>query len=127
MPLKMTFGQIVRRILLYLGLAFASLAVLAMPFALNVHAGIVIPGQWIGLATFTVVLIVATIQSSKKYWRDVSYWFILAGLVCLHSLAFILILRNFPDFRMIWYVPIVVVEAGIFGGIYDLLLARTTR
>ncbi len=105
----MTFGQMVRRILLYLGLAFASLAVLPCYLLSTFTLASMIPGQWIGLATFTVVLIVATIQSSKKYWRDVSYWFILAGLVCLHSLAFILILRNFPDFRMIWYVPIVVV------------------
>jgi hypothetical protein len=127
MPLKMTFGQIVPRILLYLGLAFASLAILAIVFAVRVHTGIVIPGQWVGLTTFTVVLIVATVQGSRQYWRDLAFWFILAGLLCLHSFAFILILRNFPDFRIIWHVPIVVFEAGIFGGVYDLLPARSTR
>jgi hypothetical protein len=76
----------------------------------------IVGGLGVGLA--------ATVQGSRKYWRVVSFWFILTGLVCLHLLVFILILRNFPDFRVIWYVPIVILEAGIFGGVYDLLLAH---
>jgi|ERR1700733_11530571 hypothetical protein len=119
----MTVGKIVQRIFLYLGLAFASLTIFALVFALSIHTHTVVPFRWVMLAPFTVVLIVASVQTSRKYWRVRAFWFILAGLLCLHLLVFILILRNFPDFRVIWYAPIVIVEAGIFGGVYDLLLA----
>ena len=36
-PLKMTVGKIVQRIFLYLGLAFASLTILALVFALSIR------------------------------------------------------------------------------------------
>jgi len=125
--LKMPLGKIVRRISLYLGLALASLAILALVFALSVHTGILVPFRWVGLAMFTVVLIVATVQTSRNYWRRVAFWVILAVLLCVHVFGFIFILQRFPDFRVAWYVPVVIVEAGIFGGVYDLLLARTSR
>jgi hypothetical protein len=126
MPLKMTVGKVIRRILLYLGLAFASLVVFSLVFALSIRTHIVVPFRWVMLATFTGVLVAATVQGSRKYWRMVAFWFILAALLCLHLLAFILILRNFPEFRIFWYVPVVILEAGIFGAIYDLLLLRTS-
>ncbi len=117
----------VRRIFLYLGLALASLIVFTLVFALSVRTHIVVPFRWVMLTTFTAVLVAATVQGSRKYWRFVAFWFILSGLLCLHLVIFILVLRNFPDFKVIWYVPAVIIEAGIFGTVYDLLLADPSR
>jgi hypothetical protein len=126
MPLKLAQGGIFGRVALYLGLALVCLVLMALVVVVIVYTGISVPGRWAALATFTVVLGAATVKSARKYWRSVSFWFIFAGLLSFHLLLFTVILRNVPDFRVIWYVPVVIVEAGIFGAIYDLLLARTS-
>ncbi len=127
MPLRFVGSTIIRRIALYLGLAFGFLTIIGLVAAVIVHTGLAISSRWVALATFTGVLIAATVRSSRKYWRFIAFWFILSGLLCLHLVIFILILRNFPDFRLVWYVPVVILEAGIFGSVYDLLLADTSR
>ena len=41
--------------------------------------------------------------------------------VDVHSLAFIAALRAYPEWRMIWFMPVVIVEGGLFGAILYLL------
>jgi hypothetical protein len=113
-----TFGWAVRRLLLYIGLAFGSLAVFALFFALTIHLGIVdkITGRWVAFVVYTGVLFWITVRKSKQRWRHRNFWFAIACLLTIHSLAFVAILRIYPEWRGIWFWPTTVVEAGIFGG-----------
>jgi hypothetical protein len=120
----LSFGKIFQRLLLYVGIA---LVVLAVFFAFIVLSkGAKIPWQWVALAMWTSVLFWVTIRQSRAYWRYGGFWLAIAGLLVVHSLFFIAILRVYPRWREIWYWPIVVVEGGCFGAILYILFGRTT-
>jgi hypothetical protein len=113
-----TFGWVVRRLLLYIGLAVAALTVFALFFALSIHLGITdkITGGWIGFVGYTGLLFLITVRQSKRRWPHWSFWLVIACLLTIHSLAFVAILRIYPEWRMIWFWPTTVAEAGMFGG-----------
>ena len=123
----MTFGRIVRRSLLYVGLAVAFLIILSLIVALGVKEHISVPGQWFFLAWWTGALAYVITKESREYWRRVSFWLIFVCAMAAHLALFIPILRAYPEFRPIWFWPIVIVEAGIFGAICEMLLPRSTR
>jgi cytochrome bd-type quinol oxidase subunit 2 len=121
-PEGRTLGWVVRRLLLYIGLAFASLTVFVLFFALTIRLGVTdkingwFSGGWIGFLAFTALLFWITVRQSRRRWRHWSFWLVIACLLMIHCLAFVAILRAYPDWRMIWFWPITVVEAGVFGG-----------
>ncbi len=121
----MSVGKIVRRALLYIGLAFASLAAFALLFAVLVHTGHTHiergSWSWVALAVFTAGLFWVTVKQSKAYWRRLGFWLAIAGLLVVHLLVFVAILRAYPQWREIWFWPVVIVEAGLFGAILYLL------
>jgi len=41
---------------------------------------------------------------------------VIACLLTIHCLAFVAILWVYPGWRVIWFWPITVAEAGMFGG-----------
>src|SRR6266550_8062448 len=110
----MKFGKIVRRLFLYLGLAVASLVIFSLIFALSVRTQISIPFSWIMLAIFTAVFAFTIVNSSREHWTRVSFWFTFGGALVAHLAVFIPLVRLYPEFKPFWYVPIVIVEAGIF-------------
>jgi len=114
-------GKIARRSLLYIGLALAALAVIGLLVAISVHTGTAFTGGWIGLVVYTSGLFWVTIRQSRDYWRRPGFWLALAGLLVVHLLAFVAILRTYPQWRMIWFIPVVIVEGGLFGAILYLL------
>lgn len=122
----MALGKIVRRGLLYIGLALASLTAFALVFALLVYTGHTgrLPWNWIALAVFTSGLFWVTIRQSRAYWRRLGFWLAIAGLLVVHLLAFISVLRVYPQWREIWFVPVMIVEAGLFGAILYLLFGE---
>lgn len=120
----LSFGKVVRRFLLYIGIA---LAVLVVVFAFIVLSkGAKVPWQWVALAVWTAVLFYVTIRQSRAYWSFMGFWLTIAGLLVVHLLFFIAILRVYPQWREIWYWPIAVVEGGFFGAILYLLFGRIT-
>jgi hypothetical protein len=124
--IKMKVGRIVRRFFLYLGLALASLAVFTLVFALSIRTHIVVPFRWVMLTTFTVLIIIAMINGYRRYWARPAFWLIAAGMLTIHLTVFIVILRNYPEFRPVWFLPAVIAEGGAFGVICGLLLDRAT-
>ena len=122
-PKGRTFGWVVRRLLLYIGLALASLTVFAFLFALTVRLGVTdkingwFKGGWIGFFAFTALLFWITVRQSARRWRHWSFWLVIACLLTIHCLAFVAILRIYPDWRVIWFWPTSIVEAGVFGGL----------
>ena len=119
----MTIGEIGRRVLLYFGLAIASLAAFSLVFPTLVYTGHTghVSARWIALGVFTAGLFWVTIKQSKEYWCRLGFWFAMAGLLALHLLAFIAVLRSYPQWRGIWFMAIMIVEAGLFGAILYLL------
>ncbi len=123
----MTTGRIVRRALLYVGLAVASLTAFALIFALLVYTGhtsYLEHGGWIGLLVYTSGLFWVTIRQSRDYWHRLGFWVTVAGLLVLHVLAFVAILHAYPQWRMIWFMPVIVVEGGLFGALLYLLFGE---
>jgi hypothetical protein len=112
---------------LYLGLALASLAIFTLIFILSIRTHIVIPFRWVGLAGFAGVLMFAIIKTDEEYWNRPAFWLICVGVLVVHLAVFIPVLRSYPEFRLAWWVPIVIAEAAVFGVMCDMLLMRTTR
>jgi apolipoprotein N-acyltransferase len=120
-------GRIARRAFLYVGLALAALAVIGLLVAISVQTGAVFTGGWIGLAIYTSGLFWVTIRQSREYWRRPGFWMVIAGLLVVHLLAFVAILRAYPRWRMVWFMPVVIGEGGLFGAILYLLFADRKR
>jgi len=116
---ELTLGKVVQRLFLYIGIALAVLAVFAVVIVLI--KGPKISGEWIGLGVYTSGLFWVIIRQSREYWRRPGFWLAIAGLLVVHLLVFLAILRAHPQWRMIWFMPIVIVEGGLFGGILYLL------
>src|SRR5690348_9218147 len=102
-------GSILRkatfRIFLYVGLALAFLTVCALYIAYAVHSSAKarFPRQWAGLATFTPLTFWYPIREYKRYWGRLGFWFIVAGLLAVHLLAFIAVLLKYPAWRLFWF------------------------
>jgi hypothetical protein len=124
----MTFGRIVRRSLLYVGLAVASLAIFSLVVVLGVRAHISVPFQWIWLVIFTGGLTYAIVKKpSRAYWTKISFWVVCAGVLAVHLSGFIYLIGLYPEFKPVWYVPIVMFEAGVFGVLCELILGRSRK
>jgi hypothetical protein len=79
------------------------------------------------LAVFTVALAFAIMKPSRKYWTQVYFWLICAGALAIHLTVFIYLIRLYPAFKPVWFVPIIIVEAGIFGAVCNLLPGRSIK
>lgn len=121
----MTFGKVVQRLFLYVGIALAVLTVFAVVIVLS--KGAKIPSGWLALAVFTSCLFWITIRQSRAYWGRLGFWLAIAGLLVVHLLLFISILRGYPQWREIWFVPVIIVEGGLFGAILYLLFGERKR
>ena len=116
---ELTWGKVVQRLLLYVGIALAVLVVCAVAIVLS--KGAKVSGGWIALAVYTAGLFWVTIWQSRTYWRRRGFWVAVAGLLVVHLLAFVAVLRDYPQWRGIWFWFVVIVEGGLFGAILYLL------
>ena len=121
----MTLGKIVQRFFLYVGIALAVLAAFAVVIVLS--KGGKVPSGWLALAVFTSCLFWITIRQSREYWRRLGFWLAMAGLLVVHLLSFVVILRAYPEWREIWFVPVIIVEGGLFGAILYLLFGSRKK
>jgi hypothetical protein len=119
--------HIVFRILLYFGLAFAFLAVCGLLVALSIREHIVDLGRWIFLAVYTGVLAWAAIAPFREIWNRAAFWLAVVGLLILHVLGFTFVLRAYADWRPIWFIPFVIIEAGLFGVFLTLIFPKAAR
>jgi len=118
---RLSFWKIVQRFLLYVAIALVVLVFIAAVVILTKGRIGRVSGGWFGLVVYTGLLFWVTIRQSREHWQRLGYWLAIAGFLLVHLLAFIAILRAYPEWRMIWYWPIVVVEGGLFGPILYLL------
>ena len=117
----LTLRTSIQRFLLYVGIALAVLAVFAA-FIVFTRGGVGhVSGGWFGLVGYTGLLFWVTIRQTREHWQRLDYWFAMGSLLVVHFLAFVVILRAYPQWRMIWFMPVVIVEGGSFGAILSLL------
>jgi hypothetical protein len=116
---ELTLGKVVRRFLLYIGIALAVLAVFAAGIVLS--KGAKVPSGWFALAMFTSGLFWVTIRQSRAYWPRLGFWLAIAGLLVVHLMVFVAVLRAYTQWRGIWFMPVVIIEGGLFGAILYLL------
>jgi hypothetical protein len=118
---ELTLGKVVQRFLLYAGVALAVLAVFAAAIVLSKGTVGRLSGAWMGLVVFTFCLFWVIVRQWRAYWHHLGLWLAIAGLLALHLPAFIFVLRVYPQWREIWFVPVVIVEGdGIlrtWGGV----------
>lgn len=119
----MSFVRIIRRFVLDVGIALAVLVVFAIAIILS-H-GARVPSAWFAFAVYTSLLFWVTIRQSREYWQHGKFWLAIVSLFLFHFLAFFPILRSYPEFRGIWFMPIVICEAGFFGAMIYLLFGRS--
>jgi len=84
-------------------------------------------GGWWGLFGFTPFIFYMAVRPLRKHWTNVAFWFMTATLLAVHILAFVAILRAYPEWRMIWFWPISIVESVSISIILDTLFTRRRR
>jgi hypothetical protein len=119
--------KFIRRALLYLAIAIASLLFIALLLAINIHFKISSGERWVGLAYWTAILLWIILKARRAEWDRLAFWAVTAGLVFVHLFAFAVTLIRFPQWRFIWFVPVFIFEAVLFGVALDALLPPRTR
>lgn len=119
-------SRIVERSVLYLGLAIAGLAGIALLVAASVYTGIdfgkwIVPMGWTGLLCWVVV------RHSRKFWGLWSFWTTFFALLMLHLLILIPLIRAFPRIPAITFVPFIIVEGGLWGAVLYVVCRRGVR
>ena len=118
-------GKIVRRLLLYVGLALAGLAVIVLIIVVSNYTGIEPPEGWAALAYWTLALLIAGIRVYREHWHRAELWLAMAGLLAIHLLGFVVILRSYPEWRAPWFAFTSLGEAVFLRCILDAVLAHS--
>jgi hypothetical protein len=110
-----TVRHVAIRGLVYIGLALGFLALCGLIVWVAIREHISNSGPWIFLAGYTGVLVYASIAPLRQSWHRPAFWAAVGGLVAVHLLGFAFILRHYPMWRPLWYIPVVTVEAALFA------------
>jgi hypothetical protein len=104
------------RFLLYIAIALGVLAICALLVAIAIYTGHTrrLPVGWFGLVGFTPLIFWTVIKSLRRCWKRAGFWFAVAALLALHLLAFVATLLRYPQWPLLWFVPVSMVEAGLF-------------
>ena len=108
---------------MYFGLAFASLFLLTILFALGIHFGIVGKFRfiWVGFVLYTGLLFWVVVRQFRPHWYRWNFWLAALAFLVTHGLIFVNILRVYPDWRPIWFWPTTMLEAVAIGGTIEWL------
>ena len=110
-----------------MGFVLAFFAVCDLAIAFSLRTGTELSGGWFGLVGYTGVLFWVMAVRWREYWNRPRFWITVAGLLVIHLLGFGVILERYPGWRMIWFAPIIIVEAGIISTIFSALLGRRSE
>lgn len=69
--------------------------------------------RWWSLAGTTALIFWAVVKQFRHHWRLLSFWLKVAALLTVHLLAYTVVLLKVPDWRLVWFVPLSVVEGGV--------------
>jgi hypothetical protein len=129
MPLtfEMTMKNILRRMLLYLGMAISFLAVMALIVVVSVRTGFSIPVRWIGLAVFTGVIGWFIFHQYRTLAKEPWFWPTAISIIAVHLIGFVILLFYFPRWPLVWFLPATLVEVALIVVIMERVSDRVRR
>jgi peptidoglycan/LPS O-acetylase OafA/YrhL len=71
--------------------------------------------RWWCLAGLTAMLFGYAVRERRRHWRQASFWLNLAWLGALHLTGWGIVLTKAPLWGTLWFVPPIVVEAGLLA------------
>jgi hypothetical protein len=125
--IEMTMKNILRRILLYLGMALSFLAAMALIVVVSARTGFSIPVRWVGLAVLTSLIgwfIFHQYRTlAKKFWfRRTAI-----SIMAVHLIGFVILLFYFPRWPVVWFLPATMVEVALIVMIMEKVSDRARR
>ena len=67
---------------------------------------------WIEFAAFTWITFYYPVKQHRRHWRRPIFWSGVAGLLAVHLVVFVIVLRNYPEWRLVWFIPVAIAEGG---------------
>jgi hypothetical protein len=107
MKAKDGFG---RRLLIDVGVGMGIIALAGLVFAISLVIGRVPPFNWIMFVGLTPILFWVVLKRYKRYWRRPTLWLATAGLLAVHVAIFSMVLRTYPQWPGVWFLPVGAVE-----------------
>jgi hypothetical protein len=102
------------------GLAF--LAVCALLVLLDLRTEGRFSFAWFGVVIWGTLVCYAVAVQYRTDWAHAEFWALLLLLFCLHCVLFASILRRFPEFPAIWFVPLAFIEGWSWIVILEVVL-----
>lgn len=109
-------SKIVKRSVLYLGLALAGLAGISLLVAAKVYTGVDVD-KWLAPAVWTTVLCWVVVRQSRQFWGLWFFWATLVALLTLHLLLLVSLVHTHSRISAITFVPFIIVEGGLWGAV----------
>lgn len=100
---------VMKRALLYFGLAIIGLALMAI-FIVITNDRELPPVGWLGLVAFTPVVFWQVSTRFRRYWNRRAFWVAFSAFLLLHIVVFSALLLLYPSWRLLWFMPISVLE-----------------
>lgn len=118
---ELTVRRILRRLPLYFALALGALGLVTLFLAVSIRFGSTgyASGGWIGFVGYTGLLFWIVVRQARPHWDRWTFWLLMFWLLFTHCFIFVAILRVYPQWRIIWFWPITVAEAGVIGTIIE--------
>lgn len=115
--------------MLYIAIALGVLGVCAMLVAIAIYTGHTrnMPVGWFGLAAFTPLVFWTVLKLLRRHWKRPAFWSAVVALLVLHILAFVATLLHYPQWPLLWFIPVSMVEASLFLMILGKLFNGSNR
>jgi hypothetical protein len=78
--------------------------------------------RWVGLGLTTFVVFWYFVGDSRRLWHVRRFWLLSGTLLFLHLLAFGIVLWYVNDWRIVYFIPLNGLEAGLFTAARDRLM-----
>jgi hypothetical protein len=111
----MVAGWFFKRLLQLIALIGAGLAVaIAVGELADYSRSHTVPSSAsVSIAVFTAVTFVAVTVQFRHCWRRATFLMATTALLVLHVVAFVSLLGAVPDWRLVWFVPVNIVETQL--------------
>ena len=110
-----------------LGIALACIVLLAVIFAVLSKTGALahpVGRGWFGFVPWTGVLVWMICKEFKSELRRVRFWITFLSLLSIHVIAFVALLLRYPEFGLVWFVPITILEALCMDFVLEVIVGK---
>jgi hypothetical protein len=110
-----TARTVLKWVLIVLALCVAGVLTAAMGMVLHDYgkAHWLPDKHWVALGLFTALLFGVTVRAFRASWRLPLFWIALAALLVAHTVGYSVVIVRTPEWRDIWFVPLVITAQGL--------------